>query len=428
MGMLFGGYGAQGVKFKRVKGVYVMTRKRIAVLTAQADEYTQGRFLSGFFEKAFQLDYDVCVFSMYLKYQDTASREVGDANIFNLIEFDKYDAVVICTDRIRTPGTEEGLRWRVEHEFDGPVLIVGDEIEGYKSINIDHRKNICGLTDHLIEEHGYRDIVLLDGWENTANSELKKQGFFDSMKSHGIDVDESSVYYGNNWFDSGRQTAMEITENRDRLPQAVVCASDHMALGLAAELEQRGVRVPEDIAITGYDAAETSDDRVIPLTSVDIPAKVDGEYAAKWIDAEINGRSLENYRSSASIHWGKSCGCEQCTEKPGKRDVTAWDMNAQPGSYGSYYNHMMEDLLSQRDYREFYNTIFQYAHTDGNMSSFSLCLNEYWKFPEVMMGSNALRVGYTKNIYRVIRSCGDGDGAIDFDDCFDVSRAGCRQG
>ena len=57
MGMLFGGYGAQGVKFKRVKGVYVMTRKRIAVLTAQADEYTQGRFLSGFFEKAFQLDY-----------------------------------------------------------------------------------------------------------------------------------------------------------------------------------------------------------------------------------------------------------------------------------------------------------------------------------------------------------------------------------
>ena len=46
----------------------------------------------------------------------------------NLIEFDKYDAVVICTDRIRTPGTAEGLLWRVEHEFDGPVLIVGDEI------------------------------------------------------------------------------------------------------------------------------------------------------------------------------------------------------------------------------------------------------------------------------------------------------------
>lgn len=55
MGMLFGGYGAQGVKIKRVKGVYVMTRKRIAVLTAQADEYTQGRFLSGFLRRHFSL-------------------------------------------------------------------------------------------------------------------------------------------------------------------------------------------------------------------------------------------------------------------------------------------------------------------------------------------------------------------------------------
>ena len=41
-----------------------MKRKRIAVLTAQADEYTQGRFLTGFFEKAYELNYDVCVFSM----------------------------------------------------------------------------------------------------------------------------------------------------------------------------------------------------------------------------------------------------------------------------------------------------------------------------------------------------------------------------
>ena len=43
-----------------------MRRKRIGVLTAQADEYTQSRFLSGLFERSAQLGYDVCVFSMYL--------------------------------------------------------------------------------------------------------------------------------------------------------------------------------------------------------------------------------------------------------------------------------------------------------------------------------------------------------------------------
>ena len=55
MGMLFGGYGAQGVKFKRVKGVYVMTRKRIAVLTAQADEYTRVDSSRGFLRRHFSL-------------------------------------------------------------------------------------------------------------------------------------------------------------------------------------------------------------------------------------------------------------------------------------------------------------------------------------------------------------------------------------
>lgn len=83
----------------------MMKRKRIAVLTAEADEYTQGRFLSGFFGKAFELGYDVCVFSMYLKCQDTNSREIGDSNIFNLVEFDRYDAVAYSQ-------TGSGLRAR----------------------------------------------------------------------------------------------------------------------------------------------------------------------------------------------------------------------------------------------------------------------------------------------------------------------------
>ena len=398
-----------------------MSRKRIAILTAEADEYTQGRFLSGFFEEAFHLDYDVCVFSMYLKYQDTGSREVGDANIFNLVEFDKYDAVLICSDRIRTPGTSEGLYWRLKQEFDGPVLVVGDYVDGYESINIDHRRNIEILTDHLIEVHGYRNIVMLDGWESSANSSLKKDGFLDSLKRHGLKADDNLIHYGSCWYDSGRELAGELAESRDGLPQAVVCADDYMALGLASELERLGINVPGDIAVVGYDTMEQNDERTVPLTSVDISAREDGAYAARWIDARLNGRAPEKYECGAAIHWGASCGCRKCMDKQAGRKRSVWDIKEKPGSYGSYYNHMMEDLLSQRDYRDFYNTVFQYANIDGNLKNFSLCLNEYWNAPEVMMGANAFRVGYTKNMYRIIK-LGETGNAIDFDDCFDVSR------
>lgn len=400
-----------------------MKRKRIAVLTAEADEYTHGRFLSGFFGKAFELGYDVCVFSMYLKCQDTNSREIGDSNIFNLVEFDRYDAVVIFTDRIRTPGTAEGLLWRLKHEFHGPVLIMEDKIEKYNSVNIDHRDNICRVTDHLIEVHGCRDIVMLDGRKDNVNSDQKKQGFFDSMGMHGLDCNEENIYYGNDWYDSGRSVAAELCDNRGSLPDAVVCASDYMAIGLASELEHRGIRVPEDIAVTGYDASDMNDERAVPLTSVDIPAKEDGVYAADWIDAQLTGREIKVQRGRSAIHIGRSCGCRRCVDRQTMTDYKRWDVGGQMGGYDSYYNHMMEDLLSQRDYRGFYNTVFQYANPDGGFGHFSLCMNEYWNSPDVMIGTHALRVGYTKNIYRIIRRGeSDRDNAIDFDDCFDVSR------
>ena len=167
-----------------------MRRKRIGVLTAQADEYTQSRFLSGLFERSAQLGYDVCVFSMYLKCQDTSDRGIGESNIFNLVEFGAYDAVIIFTDRIKTPGTAEGLLWRLKQEYEGPVLVMEDYADGYDSVNIDHRENICKLTDHLIDVHGYKDIVLLNGWENNINSEMKKKGFLDSLGKHGMECRE----------------------------------------------------------------------------------------------------------------------------------------------------------------------------------------------------------------------------------------------
>lgn len=410
-----------------------MRRKRIGVLTAQADEYTQSRFLSGLFERATQLDCDVCVFSMYLKCQDTSSREIGDSNIYNLVEFQDYDAMIVFTDRIRTPGISEGLVWRLKREFDGPVLIMDDLVDGYESLNINHRENICELTDHLIEAHGCKDVILLDGWEDNVNSELKKKGFRESLEKHGLEFREENVYYGNNWYDSGKDLADTILDVRRTVPDAVVCASDYMALGLAAELEKRGINVPGDVAVVGYDTSDINDDRNLPLTSVDIPARQDGVYTADWVVARLSGKEPEKYICRSRIHWGRSCGCLQCRDS-GENDREAqrksqtwmWDVSSQRTGYDSnynhLYNHLMEDLLSQTEYREFFNTVFQYMRADES-SSLSICMNEYWNAPEVMMGANALRVGYTKNVYRVIR-CGqsDKDNAIDFDDCFDVSR------
>lgn len=70
-------------------------RKRIALFVGQADESYQSRFISGFLKEAFSQGYDVCIFSMYRKYQDTREREQGEANIFSLMNPEKFDGAVI---------------------------------------------------------------------------------------------------------------------------------------------------------------------------------------------------------------------------------------------------------------------------------------------------------------------------------------------
>lgn len=101
-------------------------RKRICVITAQVEESTQNRFMQGFLKQAYDMNYDVCIFSMFLKYQDSTDREVGDSNIYNLINFNLFDAVVLCQDTIQTPGVVEKLEKRLQSEFaNGVVVVVG---------------------------------------------------------------------------------------------------------------------------------------------------------------------------------------------------------------------------------------------------------------------------------------------------------------
>ena len=85
------------------KGITTMKRnKRIALFAGQADESYQSRFISGFMKNAFAAGYDVCVFSMYLKYQDTPERELGESNIFSLMNPEKFDSAIILKDSIQT--------------------------------------------------------------------------------------------------------------------------------------------------------------------------------------------------------------------------------------------------------------------------------------------------------------------------------------
>ena len=99
-------------------------RKRIAVLVGHPEEYSHVLFLNGFLEEAFNMDYDVIVFAMYIKYQNTQARSIGDSSIFNLISYDKFDCVVVLADTIQTKGVTEQIENKLHETYNGKVIFV----------------------------------------------------------------------------------------------------------------------------------------------------------------------------------------------------------------------------------------------------------------------------------------------------------------
>ena len=399
-----------------------MKRKRIGVLLAQADETTQNHFMQGFLQEAFASDYDVLIFSMYVKYQQTNLRELGESNIYELINYDMLDAIVILLDTLQTTGLSDSIQKKIHDAFDGPVLVIDQKSPYFPSVMNDHCTPIRRLIDHLIEVHHYKDIVFLNGRETHIHSIQRLRGYKEGMEAHGLPVLEENIYHGDYWYTSGNQMVEQMLLEREKLPEAIACANDCMAIGVCSALSEHGIKVPDDIAVIGYDSIQDGRYSPVPLTSAEIPAKACGKYSLHWIDASLNGEPLPKYVPETDLWIGGSCGCptDNLSLLSPLRDQ--WETKLSSDSYYSCFNHLMEDLLSQHSYHDFFNTVFQYTYQLGNYDSFHICLNENWNHASKMIGDGAIRFGYSDHMYPVVhcnKTCGT-ENHIDFSNSFET--------
>ena len=95
---------------------------------------------------------------------------------------------------------------------------------------------------------------------------------------------------------------MLLSEN---IPEVLVCANDNMAIGAMKALQQEGYKIPEDIAVTGFDGTEMAE--FMGLTTVDVPDYERGYLAAQFLLQNITGGcSFDVFKIAAKVHWRTS--------------------------------------------------------------------------------------------------------------------------
>lgn len=136
-------------------------------------------------------------------------------------------------------------------------------------------------TKTLIDA-GHQRIAFIGGESWMDASRQRRQGYERAMHDAGREIDPSLIVEGN-FMPSGGRRAMQTLLAAKQPPDAVFCGNDNMAIGAYDAIKEAGMRIPDDIAVMGYDDIELSQHLHPPLSTVELPHQAMGAWAVNYI-------------------------------------------------------------------------------------------------------------------------------------------------
>ncbi len=286
-------------------------RLRIGIVLADVVRTEVQQYLSGMSRSLRRYDAEGIVFASFNALNQSKPHMDGDLILFDMIHFDGLDGVVFMPETFSNLDFRERVTRIVRERCTVPLVVLGEtDWKDPQNVQTIDRDSFAALTDHMIERHGYRDIVCLTGPEGNLQAEDRLSGFNASMERHGLTVTPDNIIYGDFWMNTAQEYAREIASGRARRPEAVVCASDIMALTLTNALLELGIKVPEQIAIAGFDGSEYAFCNIPAVTSFSRACDCAGEDAVEYIVSQIQNRPFHPMHTQlGTLQSGYTCGC-----------------------------------------------------------------------------------------------------------------------
>lgn len=208
------------------------------------------------------------------------------------------------------PLSDDSCMLRV-YEEGLPVVVMAHRpnVRQLLSVDIDQVDAARQAVEHLIG-HGHKRIAVISGplFKKVGTDRL--QGYREAIRKHRILLDHSLIFEGHFTEESGRQSTQAMLERKTGATALFVC-SDRMALGTFAAIREAGLRVPDDLAVVGFDDLETLAPRFSPpLTTVRYPSREMGRQAVQLLVDQIEGKTIQKCVTLPThLVVRQSCGC-----------------------------------------------------------------------------------------------------------------------
>lgn len=292
-----------------------MRRKRFAVLLAGVEKEYQQQFTLGMADAARELDADLCVFNCQGFEDGFVRNDQGEGAIFELTDPSQFDGAVLLLATIPGKATRQKIREKLARFPELPVVTIDSPINQSVVITFDDLSSVRKLMEHLLDDHGAKRFALVTGPKENSVSVRRCGEVLRILESRELEIPEDLIFEGRWAREGGVAAADWLLAKEKTLPDVVVCANDDMAFGMIERLTEKGVNVPGQLKITGFDARPEALGR--GLTTIRRPVYEAGQLAVSILNDWIaNGRPLqETQELPTELIPGWSCGCPEAHEQ-----------------------------------------------------------------------------------------------------------------
>jgi LacI family transcriptional regulator len=256
----------------------------IGVVVPQVKHYFFASIMAGITDVAYQAGFTVMICQSNEDYR----REMSNVDVL----ISHRVAGLLVSVSSTTTSCEHFARLRRR----GIPLVFFDRVctdVDVSTVVVDDHDGAFHAVEYLIQK-GYERIGHLGGPEFLSIARLRYDGYCDALQQHGRLVREEWVVRGGLNEEDGMESMMRLLGQTTELPDALFCVNDPVAMGALLRMKEKGIRVPQDIAIVGFTDNPMADMIEPPLTTVRQPAYDIGKTAAEMLLDQIQNRSHRN--------------------------------------------------------------------------------------------------------------------------------------
>lgn len=284
--------------------------KKIALFISHIFGEYQKNVCQGVVDQAAEYGFKTEIYATSSDGEDLGQYGIGETSILRIPNFEDFSGIVVASGTYPAQELKDKIIELLRQKCSCPIVEIADTSTYFPSIALENNLTMGTLTEHLIAVHNYKHICYLGCATESYFSDKRKQAYRNVMIQHGYTVGEHDIFDTTISEEGVREAFDYFFAGQNKVPEAVVCYNDRMALLFMVIAIRKGYRIPEDIALVGCDALPEGQNITNPLTTVSFPTYQLGTETVRQLFKLMHGESIPDCTNVfAEPVLGGSCGC-----------------------------------------------------------------------------------------------------------------------